>query len=223
MRYVLLPGAGGSAWYWSRVAPLLEAAGHEAISVELPGADETAGLPEYTALVVDAIGATGGRDTVLVAQSLGGFTAAMAVQRVAVRSLIFVNAMVPIPGETPGAWWAATGAVEAREAAARAGGYGEFDVATYFLHDVPADAVAEAGQHEHPEAEAVFGTPCEFDGWPDMSIRVIAGADDRFFPLPFQQRIARERLGIEAEVASGGHLVALAHPRSLADLLLADR
>ena len=26
--YVLIPGAGGDAWYWHRVVPLLQAAGH---------------------------------------------------------------------------------------------------------------------------------------------------------------------------------------------------
>ena len=35
--FVLIPGAGGVAWYWHRVVPLLTAAGHEAIPVDLPG------------------------------------------------------------------------------------------------------------------------------------------------------------------------------------------
>ena len=46
--YVLIPGAGGVAWYWHRVVPLLQKAGHEAIAVDLPGDDESAGLAEYT-------------------------------------------------------------------------------------------------------------------------------------------------------------------------------
>src|SRR5258708_20375428 len=71
--FVLIPGAGGAAWYWHRVVPLLQEAGHEAIAVDLPGDDETAGLPEYTRLVVSAIGDR--NDVVLVAQSLAGFTA----------------------------------------------------------------------------------------------------------------------------------------------------
>jgi hypothetical protein len=50
--------------------PLLREARHEAIAVDLPGDDETAGLPEYTSLVTGAIG--GRDDVVLVAQSLGG-------------------------------------------------------------------------------------------------------------------------------------------------------
>ena len=54
--YVLIPGAGGVAWYWHRVVPLLQAAGHEAIAVDLPGDDPAAGLPEYARLVEAAIG-----------------------------------------------------------------------------------------------------------------------------------------------------------------------
>ena len=63
-------------------------------------------------------------DPVVVAQSMGGFSAVMACDRIRVERLILVNAMVPAPGETPGEWWTATGAITARIAAAEAGGYG---------------------------------------------------------------------------------------------------
>jgi hypothetical protein len=53
---ILIPGAGGSAWYWHLVAPRLQQRGHEAVSVSLPAADNTAGLSEYSAAVVRAIG-----------------------------------------------------------------------------------------------------------------------------------------------------------------------
>ena len=141
---MLVPGAGGAAWYWSRVIPLLQRAGHEAVAVDLPGDDENAGLPEYARLVVAAIGESD--DVVLVAQSLGGFTAPLVCTRVAVRELVFVNAMIPTPGETPGAWWDNTGWLDARERAALADGYStEFDLNTYFLHDVPPEVAAEGG------------------------------------------------------------------------------
>lgn len=45
-------------------------------------------------------------------------------------------------------------------------------------------------------------------------------ADDRFFPAEFQRRVARERLGIEADVLPGGHLIALSNPRGVADYLV---
>ena len=220
--FVLLPGAGGAAWYWSLVVPLLESAGHGAIAVDLPGPDPDAGLPRYAALAAAAIddGEREGADVVLVAQSLGGFTAAMTCAQVPVRSLLLVNAMIPVPGETPGEWWGATGAVDAREEAAAAGGYGEFDLEVYFLHDVPPGVAADGEAHQRPESDAVFASACEFDAWPDIPIRVIAGADDRFFPVEFQRRVAKERLGLEPEVIPGGHLVALSQPGAVADLIL---
>jgi pimeloyl-ACP methyl ester carboxylesterase len=216
--FVLLPGAGGAAWYWSQVAPRLEQAGHEAIAVDLPGDDDGAGLNVYTRLVVDAI--DGRSDVALVAQSLGGFTAAMVCARVPVASLTFVNAMVPVPHERAGDWWANTDAVEARESAARAGGYGEFDVQTYFLHDVRPDVVATGEGQERPEADAVFASECAFDAWPSIPIHVLAGKDDRFFPVDFQRRVALERLGIQADVLPGGHLIALSQPERVAGYLV---
>src|SRR5258707_13904669 len=88
--FVLIPGAGGTAWYWHRIVPLLRRAGHEAIAVDLPGDDPAAGLPEYTDLVAAAIGGPG--NVVLVAQSLRGFTAAPGPAHVAVASPGFVDA-----------------------------------------------------------------------------------------------------------------------------------
>src|SRR5262245_3426519 len=216
--FALIPGAGGVAWYWHRIVPLLEAAGHHALAIDLPGDDERAGLATYTDLVVDAIGQRG--DVVVVAQSLGGFVAPLVCARVRVRALGFVNAMIPKPHETAGEWWDNTSSGEARKEAARRGGYREdFDIATYFLHDVPA-TIAKAGEPlQRPQSDVVFGEPCDFDAWPDVPIHVIAGRDDRFFPLEFQRRVARERLGLDVEVVAGGHLVALSNPQELADRL----
>jgi pimeloyl-ACP methyl ester carboxylesterase len=218
--YVLIPGAGGAAWYWHRVVPLLQEAGHEAIAIDLPGDDNLAGLPEYARLVVDAIGDQG--DVVIVASSLGGFTAPLVTAKVPARALVLVNAMIPIPGETPGAWWENTGSIQARSAAAERGGYGiEFDEAVYFLHDVPPEVVATGAQYQRPEADVVFGSVCDFDAWPPVPIHAVAGADDRFFPAEFQRALARERLGLEADVLPGGHLIALSQPSALASYLLA--
>jgi pimeloyl-ACP methyl ester carboxylesterase len=217
--YVMVPGAGGAGWYWHRVVPLLEAAGHEAIAVDLPGPDPEAGLPEYTDTV---LGAAGDRtDVILVAGSLGGFTAPLVAERIPLRSLVLVNAMIPVPGETPGQWWDATGAPRARAEAAGRGGYStEFDLDEYFLHDVPAE-VLESGPGQQDETDSVFASVCDFKAWPDVPIHVAAGRDDRFFPAEFQRQVARDRLAIEADVLPGGHLIALAEPGPLARYLLA--
>jgi len=225
MRYVLVPGAGGAAWYWHRVVPLLEAAGHEAVAVDLPGDDESAGLPQYAALALSE--ARGHDDVVLVGQSLGGFTVPLVGRDLVEegrppRGIVLVNAMVPEPGETPGAWWDDVGQEQARVEAAKAGGWPvDFELDSYFLHDVDIAVAAAGEQHQRVEADAVFSSVCDIAAWPDVPTRVISAADDRFFPLAFQQRIARERLGVEPLVVPGGHLVALSQPAALAEALLA--
>jgi pimeloyl-ACP methyl ester carboxylesterase len=218
--FILIPGAGGSAWYWHRVLPLLDRAGHEAISVDLPGNDERAGLDDYAGIVIRAIG--GRTDPILVAQSLGGFTAPLVCARVPVRMLVFVNAMIPLPGETVGDWWANTGSEKARVDAAKRRGYSaEFDLDTYFLHDLPESVVRDGSAHQRPQAESIFAQACRFDAWPDVPKRVVIGTDDRFFPRAFQRRIARKRLNKAVDEVPGGHLIALSNPRGLADRLLA--
>jgi pimeloyl-ACP methyl ester carboxylesterase len=216
--FFLIPGAGGIAWYWHRVVPLLEQAGHEAIALDLPGDDERAGLDDYADIALREITRS---DVVLVAQSLGAFTAALVGARAAVRMLVFVNAMIPLPGETAGDWWDNTGSQQAREDAARRDGYSvEFDLAAYFLHDVPEDVIRAGAPHQRPQAKIVFGQPCRFDAWPEVPIRVVVATSDRFFPREFQERIARERLNKEVDEIAGGHLVALSNPGGLAQRLL---
>jgi len=89
--FVLIPGAGSDSWYWHLVVPELEAAGHEVLAVDLPCDDDTAGLTEYTDVVVGAIGDR--QDVVLVAQSLGGFVAPLVCEQVPVRIMVLVAAM----------------------------------------------------------------------------------------------------------------------------------
>jgi pimeloyl-ACP methyl ester carboxylesterase len=216
--FVLIPGAGGMASYWDRVVPLLHEAGYDAVAVDLPGDDPRAGLPEYASLVRAAM--EGRSNVVLVAQSLGGFTAPLSAAP-PVSAIVFVNAMIPVPGETPGAWGDATAQAKARIAAAERDGYStEIDLQTYFLHDVP-ESVLAGGELPRNEDDVVFGSVCDFGTWPAIPVKVVAGGDDRLFPAEFQRRVAHERLGVEADVLPGGHLIAMSRPEPLARYLLA--
>ena len=100
--YVLIHGAGSDSWYWHLVVPELEALGHVVIAPDLPCDEDSAGLSEYLDTVLDAIGDR--TELIVVAQSMGGFTAPLLCDRVSVRLLILVAAMVPKPGESPGEW-----------------------------------------------------------------------------------------------------------------------
>jgi pimeloyl-ACP methyl ester carboxylesterase len=223
--FILIPGAGGSAWYWHLVVPELRRRGHEAVAVALPAADDAAGLSEYATTVVRAIGSRDPRRVVLVAQSLAGFTAPLVCQRVPVGLLVLVNAMVPRPGETPGQWWVNTRHREAKRDRNRRDGRpadAPFDPLVDFFHDVPQLVIDEAwAQGEPRQSERVFASPCEFESWPAVPTKVLVGRDDRFLPADLQRRVARERLGIRPDEMPGGHLVALSQPEELTSRLLA--
>jgi pimeloyl-ACP methyl ester carboxylesterase len=143
--YVLIHGSSSDSWYWHRVVPALRRRGHDVVAPDLPSDDDSAGLSEYADAVVDAIGDR--RDLVVVAQSLGGFTAPLVCNRVPVSLVVLVAAMVPVPGESVGDWFANTGWAQARREQAERNGREadeEVDLMEDFFHDVPPEVVAEA-------------------------------------------------------------------------------
>jgi len=216
---LLIPGAGGDARYWDHVVPLLEAKGHRTVAVDLPSGDSPAGMSEFADLVVQHV--RPGERTVLVAQSMGAFVAPRVAERVPVELIILVAPMIPAPGETGGEWWANTRQEDAARALALREGRdpdAPFDPAEVFLHDVPREVQETllAGGERTPTA-ASFATRWNAKQWPQVPVRVLAGRFDRFFPLDFVQRLARERLGVEPDVMDSGHLPALGHPAELAE------
>lgn len=50
--YALIHGAGSDAWYWHLVVPELRELGHDAITMDLPCDDDSAGLSEYTGFLL---------------------------------------------------------------------------------------------------------------------------------------------------------------------------
>lgn len=217
-RFVLIPGAGGEAWYFHLLVARLEGRGHEAIAVDIHQDDPSLGLEDYARQVLAE--AAGHPGTVLLAQSMGAFTAPVVAQRTPLRALVLVNPMTPVPDETPGEWWAATDQNQARIAADRAAGRDpEFSVETHFFHDLPDDVRQVAAKGGRTPATTPFDQPAEFTAWPGIPTKAIIGRDDRIFPVEFQQRVIRDRLGIEPEVMDGGHLLALSRPGELADRL----
>jgi pimeloyl-ACP methyl ester carboxylesterase len=221
--YVLIPGADGRASYWDRVAPILRERGRGVVAVDLPVTDPAAGFEEYVWAVVEAVG--GRRDGLtLVAQSLGGFIAPVAAERLPARAIILLNAMVPAPGESANDWWTNTGQAEARAAHYASEGLdlpAEFDPLEAFFHDVPPEVVqqAMAAGQQHVRFDTLFQQPWPLTSWPRIPTRFLQGRDDRLFPLEFQRRVVSERLGVTVEEMPGGHLVALSRPKELADRL----
>jgi pimeloyl-ACP methyl ester carboxylesterase len=88
-----------------------------------------------------------------------------------------------------------------------------------FFHDVPPDVSAEAIAGASRQSGTPFAKPWPLAAWPDVPTRFLQGRDDRFFPVEFQRRVVRERLGFAPDEMPGGHLLALSRPRELADRL----
>jgi pimeloyl-ACP methyl ester carboxylesterase len=220
--YALIPGAGGSAWFWHRVTPLLAATGAAVIPVGLPADDDAADLFTYADVVTDAVAQVSG-PLVLVGQSMGAFTAPIVATRVPTALIVLVNPMVPTTGESGAQWWENTGQGAARIAYCQEIGLSrsDFDPVEDFFHDVPPAVRDEALRQPEPrQSDTPFDRPWPLAGWPDVPTRVIVGSEDRLFPLEFQRRVVRERLGLEVEVMPGGHLTALSRPQELVDLLV---
>src|ERR1035437_8308046 len=215
------PRRGRHPWYWHRLVPELLQRGHDVVAVNLPAGDDSAGLVQYADTVTDA----GGDRTqlVLVAQSLAGFTAPLVCERLPVDLLVMLNAMVPAPGETPGQWWANTDHSAARTEQADRDGLrlkDDPELLDAFFHVIPADVRAEAIAIGSPvQSPTPFTQPWPMRTWPDVPTRFLQGQDDRLFPVEFQRRIVRDRLGITIDEMPGGHLIALSQPKELASRL----
>jgi pimeloyl-ACP methyl ester carboxylesterase len=201
--FVLIPGAGGDSYYWHLVAPLLEQHGHEVITPDLPTGDDSAGLREYADAVLETIGDRAG--LVVVAQSIGALAAPLLCERADVRLLILVAPMIGAPGETGAECWS------------KHEGASEIDVKTTLLHDVPDDVIADLFARGEPrQSNTPFAETWPLDAWPDVPTRVLAGRNDRLFPFEATQRLARERIGVEADAIETGHTPAFAQPEELA-------
>ena len=110
--FVLVHGAWGGAWIWRRIVGALRHAGHEVHAVTLTGDGERAHLRHpgidlhaHIADVTGLVRAEELRDIVLVGHSYGGMVITGAADRLlstdpdSVRALVYVDAMVPLPGE----------------------------------------------------------------------------------------------------------------------------
>jgi pimeloyl-ACP methyl ester carboxylesterase len=221
--FMLVPGAGGNAGYWQLVEPLIQKAGYSSVAVSLPNWPG-ATIADQADVIVAAAGAD--PEVTLVAQSMGAFSAPLTCDRLPVSELVLLNAMIPAPGETAGDWWGNTDHADAiRSHDQREGRDPDvgFDAQIHFFYDLSPDVLAllMSSGGEEP-VDSLFQTPFPLTRWPDVPTTVLAGRDDRFFPYEFQRRIARERLGLEAEPLPGGHLLALSQPEALAARLLRD-
>jgi pimeloyl-ACP methyl ester carboxylesterase len=224
--FVLVHGAWHGGWCWQHLAPHLEQRGARSIAVDLPCDDVEAGTETYAAHVLEALPVRG--DLVLVGHSLGGLTIPLVAATRPVRALVFLCALLPVPGLSvvdqlrlePEMFAAGFGSTLARDARGRSY-WGDRDEAIAQMYgDVDTDEATWAFTRLRPQARLPSVEPSPLRAWPDAPSVVIVARDDLAIAPSWSHRSARERLGIEALELPCSHSPFMSQPASLAELLL---
>jgi pimeloyl-ACP methyl ester carboxylesterase len=230
---VLVHGAWGGAWIWRRVLAPLRAAGHEVHAVTLTGDGERAHLrhPDITLQthisdVLGLIDAEELQDVVLVGHSYGGMVitgvadALLARPGGLLRHLVYVDAMVPVPGEGWGDGHPPEIA-QARITAAQANdnalpppdpdGFGLDGTDRTWLQ-----------RRQVPHPFGMYRVPLRFDGprWA-MAPRTFIDCTQPAYPtIDAMRRRVREQPGWRIHTIATGHCPMVSEPRTLVRLLL---
>jgi pimeloyl-ACP methyl ester carboxylesterase len=106
--YLLVHGAWHGAWCWNKVIPLLQAGGHKAIAIDLPGHGQVIGrtsdisLDDYVNEVVKIANDQNGQ-VVLVGHSMSGIVISQSAEKLGskkISALIYLDAFLPRDGES---------------------------------------------------------------------------------------------------------------------------
>jgi pimeloyl-ACP methyl ester carboxylesterase len=230
---VLVHGAWGGAWIWRRVLAPLRAAGHEVHALTLTGDGDRVHLrqpglrlADHVADVVAAVQAEELRQVVLVGHSYGGMVITGAADRLlqadpqAVARLVYVDAMVPLPGEGWGEQHAAE-LVAARTAAALANG-----------HALPPPDPADFGitgtdrewllRRQVPHPFGPYRDPLHFDGarWAALPRSFIDCTQPAYPTIAAMRERVRSLPGFEISELATGHCPMVTEPQALVRLLL---
>lgn len=227
--FALIPGAWHGAWCWERVAARLIAAGHAVVTMDLPCDDPAAGCAAYARIVVDAV-ADVHDDLVLVGHSAGGLTAPLVAAARPAARLVFLSALLPVPGRPFTEQNRAEhilqreyqAGVEPDENDCRRWFDAELAARTLYSGCRAEDAAWAFGRLR-AQSSTIYAEPSPLEQWPELPVTDIRGNDDQIVSPAWAARAVPERLGVTSIVIDGaGHSSMLSHPCELADLLLAS-
>jgi pimeloyl-ACP methyl ester carboxylesterase len=169
--FVLVHGAWHGGWCWRRVVDALQAQGHRTHAVTLTGVGERAHLlsslitlETHIADVANAIEAEELQDVVLAVHSYAGLIGTAIADRMPqrLRHLVYVDAVVPKPGES----WSSTHASatrEARLAAAQASADYSFPAPDPAVFGLAAEDHAWVQRRQTPHPGHTYQAPLQFD------------------------------------------------------------
>ncbi|MEX2292670.1 MAG: alpha/beta hydrolase [Acidimicrobiales bacterium] len=227
--FALVHGAWHSGGCWEPTAALLRDAGHDVVTPDLPCEDASAGLEAYAATVLDALVDLPSDDLVVVGHSLGGLTIPLIAAARPVRELVFLCALVPLPGASVaedlmvlGDTFAPEWPVLAAHQVAHDGGSSSWptDAAIdAFYHDCPPDLAASAAAMLRRQTWTPSTDKSPLVAYPDAPARAIVCTEDRVLLAESCARHASERLDATVIRLAGGHSPMLAQPAALVEAL----
>ncbi|HEX3925866.1 MAG TPA: alpha/beta hydrolase [Streptosporangiaceae bacterium] len=230
--YVLVPGAWHGGWSWAPVAQRLRAAGHQAITVTLPGladGDDPRGhrladAADHIVRLVEDRGLTG---VMLVGHSWGGYPITGAAGRLVGRlaGIVYYAAQIPVLGQSliddnpPEAAAMLRGLIESSPTRSIAPTIGF--VEQIFMQDEAPQAQRLVADLLTPMPGDYFLDPAEGQDVATLGVPLhyLLGDDDRALPLPGATFAGR--LGLTPVAVPGTHEGLLTHPDEIAKAILA--
>ncbi len=225
--FALVHGAWHGGWAFDALSAELEARGHRAVAPDLPCDDPEADASRYAAAVCEALDrAQAGDDVVAVGHSLGGLTIPLVAAARPVRHMLWLCALVPIPGRSMSERWDEPdlfppGPAEriGRNAAGLSYWPDPADAIEAMYADCDPDLAGRAVDRLRPQASAPGREVCPLAGWPDVPSTYLVCAEDLMIGPAWSRRAARNLLGVTTLEWPGSHSPMLARPAELADLL----
>lgn len=236
--FALVHGGAHGGWCWERLVPELEALGHRASAPDLPF-DDPHGVSDWADTVVDTIPPDAGR-TVVVGHSLGGLCIPVVAERAAVDHLVFLGAMVPVPGRSmmevmadePDTFRDVEVAETVRDVIDTKAFEGAGDAVmpyaqahAMFYGDLDETTARSAWQRLRRQGLTSFTEPSPLERWPDVRSTYVLMKDDGAVNPEWSRRVARGRLaeagrhGSDLVELEGSHSPFFSRPRELAELL----
>jgi len=224
--FVLIHGSYQGSWIWKPVSALLEAAGHVVYRPTLDGCAERKGslrreitLASLGSEIARLLFFEDLREVVFVGTSSGGMVVAQAAEQVPerIRRLVFIDALVPLPGET-------VATINGRAPYSRDElVYGPLpeNARGQIYADLPADLQdwALARYTRHPRAPTDDPVDLAAFWAHTWQVDVLRCAQSPLPPEAHQRRTA-EKLGGSYTELDAGHYPMLSHTTEVADYLL---
>ncbi len=231
---VLVHGAWGGAWIWRRLLAPLRAAGHEVHAVTLTGDGDRAHLRHpgiklatHVADVAALVQSEELSGAVLVGHSYGGMVVTGAADQLldadplAVRHIIYIDAMVPLPGEGWGDSHSAE-VVATRTAAAQANGHAlpPPDPIDFGITGADRDWL-QRRQVPHPFGP--YRDPLHFNGdrWARLPRSFIDCVQPAYPSIAAMRERVRAMPGFKVIEMQTGHCPMVSQPQQLVQHLLA--